>query len=121
MVAPFGVGFGEGQVGHDAVGCGAVPVPFAAVDVDDVTGADPGDGFAAGLDQSLAFGDVKGLGDRVRVPGGAVAAADPSRQAAPLPLWRRPFQARISVVATRNAIFPGNGWRAAVKRCHRTS
>jgi len=82
-------------------------VPFATVDVVDVTGADPGDGLAAGLNQSLAFGDVEGLGDRVRVPGGAGAAADPSRSAAPLPHWRRPFQVRISVVATRNAIFPG--------------
>ena len=32
-------------------------------------------GFAAGLDQSFAFGDVEGLGDRVRVPGGAGTGA----------------------------------------------
>ena len=32
---------------------------------------------------------------------------DPDGQAGPLPLRARPFQARISVVATRNAIFPG--------------
>jgi hypothetical protein len=43
---------------------------------------------------------------------GSGAARDPAGQAGPLPLWRRPFQVRISVVATRNAIFPGNGWRA---------
>jgi hypothetical protein len=44
-----------------------------------------------------------------------------------VPIWPccvtltlRPFQVRISVVATRNAIFPGTDG-AAVKRCHRTS
>jgi hypothetical protein len=34
------------------------------------------DGLAAGLDQSFAFGDLKRLGDRVPVPGGAGAGGE---------------------------------------------
>ncbi len=35
-----GDGFDDGQVGHEVVGCGAVPVPFAGRGADDVAGAD---------------------------------------------------------------------------------
>jgi hypothetical protein len=62
-----GDGFGDGQVGHEVVGCGAVPVPLVGGRVDDVTGADLLDVTAAGLDETLAFGDVEGLPDGVLV------------------------------------------------------
>jgi hypothetical protein len=56
------------------VGRRAVPVPLAPGDVDDVAGADGGDGLAAGLDEPLAFGHIQRLADRVacqavRAPG----------------------------------------------------
>src|SRR6266704_4460818 len=76
VVTPFGVALGQGQVGHEVVRGGAVPVPLVPGDIDDVAGTDPDDGSAAGLDQSFAFGDVERLGDRVRVPGGAGAGGE---------------------------------------------
>src|SRR5438105_4703615 len=45
-VPPFGVAFGEGEVGHESGGCGAVPVPLAGRGDDDVAGPDP-DGLPA--------------------------------------------------------------------------
>ena len=46
--------FPHGDVGHEVVGGGAVPVPLAGRGVDGVARADLGDLAAAGLDQSAA-------------------------------------------------------------------
>src|SRR3954469_21764418 len=69
-VAPHGVAFGDGDVGHEVGGGGAVPVLFAAGDADDVAGADGEQWSAARLEVADAFGDVEGLADGVVVPGG---------------------------------------------------
>lgn len=63
--------FGDGQVGHEVVGCGALSVPFAGRGADDVAGADFLDLAAAWLVEAAAFGDVEGLTDGVTVPCGA--------------------------------------------------
>ncbi len=65
VLRPFGGAFGEGQVGHERGGCGAVPVPLAGRCDDDVAGSDP-DGLAvAGLDKAFAFSDVERLAKAV--------------------------------------------------------
>jgi hypothetical protein len=69
--SPAGDGFGDGQVGHEVLGGGAVPVLLVGRRVDDVARADLGDLAAAGLHQTLSVGDVEGLADGVGVPGGA--------------------------------------------------
>src|SRR5215204_1904322 len=62
VLAPVGLGpvvaggFGDREVGHEAVGSGAVPVPLAGRRRNDVTGADLLDGAPAGLHEALAFG-----------------------------------------------------------------
>src|SRR5215216_4871682 len=58
-------GFGDGQMGHEVVGCGAMPVPLVRRRGDQVTGADLLDGAAAGLHQPPAVGDIQGLPDGV--------------------------------------------------------
>ncbi len=65
--------FPHGDVGHEVVGGGAVPVPLAGRGVDGVARADLGDLAAAGLDQAAAFGDMQRLPYGVRVPRGAGA------------------------------------------------
>src|SRR6266567_8761629 len=65
--------FGQGEVGHEVVGCGAVPVPLLRGCVDDVAGTDADDAAAAGLHKSCSFGDIEGLAERVGVPCGARA------------------------------------------------
>src|SRR5947209_9866051 len=77
------VGFLHGDVGHEPVGCGAVPVLLVRLDVNDVTGTDLLDLTSASCDESFAVGDVKRLAFRVCVPcgtrawsGAEVGAAD---------------------------------------------
>ena len=84
VVAPLGLGsvligvksVPEGEVGHEVVGGGAVPVPFVGRAPDGVAGADDDDVAAADLDEADAFGDVEGLADGVLVPGGAGAGRE---------------------------------------------
>ena len=66
-----GDGFDDGQAGHEVVGCGAVPVPFAGRGTDDVAGADFLDLAAAWLVEAVAFGGAEGLTDGGTVPCGA--------------------------------------------------
>src|SRR2546426_12273962 len=75
VLAPVGVALGHGEVGHEVIGGGAVPVPLGGR-VDDVAGADGDDGLATGLDESFALGDVEGLSEAVGVPGGAGAGRE---------------------------------------------
>jgi Glucose dehydrogenase C-terminus/FAD binding domain len=83
VVAPVGLGslvargFGDGQMGHEVVRGGAVPVPLVGGRGDDVTGSDLLDGAAAGLHQPPALGDIQGLPDGVGVPGGAGPGGEP--------------------------------------------
>jgi hypothetical protein len=58
-----GAGFGDGEVGHEVAGCGAMPVPLVGGGVNDVACADFFDLAAAGLVQAAAFGDIEGLAD----------------------------------------------------------
>ncbi len=89
VLAPVGLGspaagdgFGDGQVGHEVAGCGAVPVPFAGRGADDGAGADC-PGLAAGwLVEAVAIGDGEGLPGGVSAPcaagrGGESDGADP--------------------------------------------
>ena len=62
VLSPGGVAFADGQMGHEVVGGGAVPVPFPGGREDDLAGPDGDDGLAKGLDPSFTLGDVEGLG-----------------------------------------------------------
>jgi hypothetical protein len=57
----MGGALGDGQVRHEVVGRGAVPVFFAVGGVDDVAGFEFDGLLPAHLDQAAAFGDVQGL------------------------------------------------------------
>jgi hypothetical protein len=63
----------QGDVHHEAVGGGAVPVVLARLEEDAVAGLDGLDRAALALAEADAFGDVDGLAERVGVPGGAGA------------------------------------------------
>ena len=68
------VGFLDGDVGHEPVGGGSVPVLLAGLDVDDVAGADLLDAPGARVATADAVGDVEGLAlgvgcQAVRAPG----------------------------------------------------
>jgi hypothetical protein len=66
-----GSAFGDGQVRHEVIGSGAVPVFFAVGCEDDVAGVELSDLLSAGLNEAAAFGDVQGLPAVVGMPGGA--------------------------------------------------
>src|SRR2546426_564266 len=68
VFAPYGVALGEGEVCHEVVGGGAVPVFFARGDADDVTGTDTNERPTARLYESVAFGDEQRLPERVVMP-----------------------------------------------------
>ena len=57
-------------MGHEVVGCRAVPVLFVGCNADHVTGVDADEWSAAGLDEAFAFGDEERLAESVPVPGG---------------------------------------------------
>src|SRR4051812_26314167 len=65
------IGFLHGDVGHEPVWGGSVPVLLAGLDVHHVAGADLTDLAAAPCDESDAVCDVQGLALGVVVPGGA--------------------------------------------------
>jgi hypothetical protein len=66
----FVVDLDHGEVGHEAVGGGAVPVVFTGLEEDPVTGPDDLDRAAAALHEADALGGVDGLAVRMGVPGG---------------------------------------------------
>ena len=78
-LGPFvaGDGLDDGRAGHEVVGCGAVPVPFAGRGTGDVADADSRDLAAASLVEAGAFGDAGGLADGVTVPCGAGRRGEP--------------------------------------------
>src|SRR3954447_14595843 len=69
----------HGEVAHEGVGGGAVPVLLVGRADDGVAGADPDDGTVAGADQADALGDVQRLADGVAVPVGAGAGGEPDQ------------------------------------------
>src|SRR3954453_15788769 len=82
-----GVGLVDGQVDHEPIGGGAVPVLLVGLEQDAVTGADDLDRAAPALAQAYALGDEDGLAQRVAGPVGARARhevqqvrADPRRR-----------------------------------------
>src|SRR3954454_11309213 len=66
----------HGDVDHEAVGRGAVPVVLAGLEEDAVAGADDLDGTTLAPAQADAFGDEDRLAMRVGVPGGAGAGRE---------------------------------------------
>src|SRR5215210_8165375 len=70
------VGLLHRQVGHEAVGGGAVPVLLAGFEEHAVARADDLDGAAEALAEPHALGDVDGLPKRVGVPGGPSAGGE---------------------------------------------
>ena len=62
------VGFLHREVGHEAVGGGAVPVVLAGLEEHAVAGTDDLDRLPAALAEPDALGDVDGLAERVGVP-----------------------------------------------------
>src|SRR3954447_9942806 len=81
-----GVGLVDGQVDHEPVRCGAVPVLLVGLEQHAVAGTDDLDRATAALAQADALGDEDGLAQRVAVPVGARAGhevhqvgADPGR------------------------------------------
>src|SRR4051794_41099714 len=77
-----GVGLLDGDVRHEPVGGGAVPVLLARLDVDDVTGADLLHVAASAGDVADAVGDVERLSAGMGVPGGPGAGGEPDVGAA---------------------------------------
>ena len=67
------VGFLDGDLGHGPVGCGAVPVLLAGLDVDGVARAHLLDGAAAACDVADAVGDIQRLTAAESAPGSAGA------------------------------------------------
>src|SRR5437667_4077508 len=67
----------QGEVDHEVVRGGAVPVLLAGGRIDDIAWVRLDDLAAAGLDQGDALDDVKGLAQAVGVPGGAGARGEP--------------------------------------------
>src|SRR5258708_24898044 len=80
-LGPFvaGDGLDDGRAGHEVVGCGAVPVPFAGRGTGDVADADSRDLAAASLVEAGALRDAGGLADGVTVPCGAGPPGGPAR------------------------------------------
>src|SRR3954468_16084639 len=72
---PVGVGLLDGDVGHEPVRGGSVPVLLAGFDVDHVAGSDLLNAVVGG-DEADAVGDVEGLALGVVVPGGAGAGRE---------------------------------------------
>src|SRR5689334_7586968 len=60
----------HGDVGHEAVGCGAVPVVLAGFEVNRVAGPDDLDRATAPLTEAHTLGHVDVLAEGMRVPGG---------------------------------------------------
>jgi hypothetical protein len=73
------VGFLHGDVGHEALGSGAVPVLLAGLEVDAIAGCDDLDGAAFALAEADALGDVDRLPEGVGVPGRARAGREVHR------------------------------------------
>src|SRR5947209_13807878 len=74
-------------MGHEVVGCGAVPVPLVRGRVDDVARTDVDDVATAGLHAAVALGDVEALAERVGVPGGACTRREVGRAHADAGGW----------------------------------
>src|SRR5947209_19206317 len=70
------IGLLDGDVGHEAVRGGAVPVVLARFEVDAVARADLLDGTVLALAAADPLGDVDGLTVRVGVPGGPGAGRE---------------------------------------------
>src|SRR5215207_6328712 len=66
----------EGEVDHEAVRCGAMPVVLVGLEEDAVAGADELDRATAALAEADALGHVDGLAERVGVPGGSRAGGE---------------------------------------------
>src|SRR4051812_30836240 len=66
----------HGDVDHEAVGGGAVPVVLAGLEEDAVTGPDDLDGASFALAAADALGDEDRLAVGVGVPGGAGAGRE---------------------------------------------
>src|SRR5580693_4673617 len=78
MGTPRGLGppavshtLGDGEMGHDVVRRGAVPMLLVRVSMDDVARTDGENVLAAGLREPDALGHIEGLPQGVRVPGRA--------------------------------------------------
>src|SRR3954470_11796771 len=70
------VGFLHGEVGHEPVGGGAVPVVLAGLEVHAIAGLDDLDRPAFALAAADALGDEDRLAVRVRMPGGPGAGGE---------------------------------------------
>src|SRR3954471_87027 len=96
VVAPGGgdallVDLDHGEVGHEPIGIGAVPMVFAGLEEHAITGPNDLDLPAAALTPADSLGHVDGLAIRMDVPGGPGAGreVDAARLQARRPGWRR--------------------------------
>src|SRR2546421_301208 len=76
-VAAVGKAFEHGEVAHEGVAGGAMPVVLVGWADDRVAGTDAQDRAVSGTDESDAFGDVQGLADGVAGPVGVGAPGGP--------------------------------------------
>src|SRR4051812_16007489 len=76
-VPTVGPGFEHGEVAHEGVGGGAVPVLLVGRADDGLAGVDTHHGPIADADQTDALSDVQCLSDSVRVPVGPGAGGEP--------------------------------------------
>jgi hypothetical protein len=77
--SPVGGALGDGEVCHEVIWRGAVPVLFAVGCEDDISGAEFDDLLPARLDEAAAFCDVEGLPAFVGVPGTSRAGREVDR------------------------------------------
>lgn len=82
--APVRRAFGDGQMAHEVVGPGTVPVFLAVGREDDVARIELDDLLPAGLDQAASFRDVEGLPSFVAVPGTASSGREMNRRSVQL-------------------------------------
>src|SRR5579875_1757193 len=71
VLTPGRLALAHGEMRHQPVRSRTVPVPLATRRDDAFAWSEGEYRAASGLDPGLAFGDVEGLADRVRVPGRA--------------------------------------------------
>src|SRR5437660_122352 len=106
------------DVGHEAVGCSAVPVLFAGLEEDAVAGTDHLDRSAAALSATDALDDVDRLAVRVGVPCGARAGGEVNAACTQARAVRRRRDSVDVDRASEPVARPAHGFDAAPRDLH---
>jgi hypothetical protein len=90
MRPPMGSALSDGQVRHEVIGRGAVPVFLVVGCEDDIAGIKFDDVLPAHLDQAMAFGDIQGLPAVMGMPRAARSGCEADRGDVQLRGWQAP-------------------------------